>query len=110
MSGRWPLLAWLIFLGAALLEVSGDATIRQGLRGGRGLSIAAGCVMLGAYGVLVNVVPWDFSRLLGVYVAVFAVVSVLFGRALFQESVPASTWVGLGMIVAGGAVIQFGPR
>ena len=110
MSGRWPLLAWLIFLGAALLEVGGDATIRQGLRGGRGLLIAAGCVMLGAYGVLVNVVPWDFSRLLGVYVAVFALVSVLFGRVLFQESVPASTWVGLGMIVAGGAVIQFGPR
>jgi small multidrug resistance family-3 protein len=108
VSGRWPLLAWLIFLVAALLEVGGDATIRQGLRGGRGLPIAAGCVMLGAYGVLVNVVPWNFSRLLGVYVAVFALVSVLFGRVLFQEAVPASTWVGLGMIVAGGAVIQFG--
>lgn len=110
MSGRWPLLAWLIFVGAALLEVGGDATIRGGLRGGRGTLIAAGCVMLAAYGVLINVVTWDFSRLLGVYVAVFALVSVLFGRFFFQESVPPSTWVGLGMIVAGGAVIQFGPR
>jgi len=110
VSGRWPLLAWLIFVGAALLEVGGDATIRGGLRGGRGTLIAAGCVMLAAYGVLINVVTWDFSRLLGVYVAVFALVSVLFGRFFFQESVPPSTWVGLGMIVAGGAVIQFGPR
>ena len=110
MSGRWPLLAWLIFAGAALLEVGGDATIRGGLRGGRGTLVAAGCVMLAAYGVLVNVVTWDFSRLLGVYVAVFALVSVLFGWFFFQEAVPISTWVGVGIIVAGGAVIQFGPR
>ena len=110
MSGRWPLLAWLIFVGAALLEVGGDATIRGGLRGGRGTLVAAGCVMLAAYGVLVNIVTWDFSRLLGVYVAVFALISVLFGRFFFQEAVPTSTWVGVGMIVAGGAVIQFGPR
>jgi drug/metabolite transporter superfamily protein YnfA len=110
MTGRLPLLALLIFLGAALLEVGGDATIRQGLRSGRGTLVVTGCVMLAAYGVLVNVVTWDFSRLLGVYVAVFALVSVLFGRVLFQEMVPISTWVGLGMIVAGGAVIQFGSR
>jgi small multidrug resistance family-3 protein len=110
VSGALPLLAWLVFLGAALLEVGGDATIRQGLRGGRGASIAAGCVMLAVYGVLVNVVTWDFSRLLGVYVAVFALVSVLWGRLVFQETVPLSTWLGVGIICAGGAVIQFGSR
>ncbi len=110
MSERWPLLAWLIFVGAALLEVGGDATIRQGLRGGRATAIVLGGVMLAAYGILVNAVTWDFSRLLGVYVAVFALVSVLFGRFVFAELVPISTWVGLGMIVAGGAVIQFGSR
>ena len=110
MSGALPLLAWLVFLGAALLEVGGDATIRQGLRGGRGAFIAAGCVMLAVYGVLVNVVTWDFSRLLGVYVAVFALVSVLWGRLVFQETVPMSTWLGVGIICAGGAVIQFGSR
>jgi small multidrug resistance family-3 protein len=110
MSGPWPLLAWLVFLGAALLEVGGDATIRHGLRGSRALPIAMGCVMLAAYGVLVNVVTWDFSRLLGVYVAVFALVSVLFGRFLLQEVVPVSTWLGVGIICVGGAVVQFGSR
>jgi drug/metabolite transporter superfamily protein YnfA len=110
VSGRLPLLAWLIFLGAALLEVGGDATIRQGLRGGRGTPIAVGCVMLAAYGVLVNVVTWDFSRLLGVYVAVFALVSVLWGSVVFREAVPMSTWLGIGIICVGGAVIQFGSR
>ena len=50
------------------------------MRGGGLFFIAMGCAMLGTYGVVVNRVPWDFSRLLGVYVAVFATVSVLFGR------------------------------
>ena len=53
-------------------------------------------------------VRWDFSRLLGVYVGAFALVSVVFGRLLFKESVPPSTWVGLALILAGGLVIQFG--
>jgi drug/metabolite transporter superfamily protein YnfA len=110
VSARWPLVAWLIFVGAALLEVGGDATIRHGLRGGRAATITLGCVMLATYGVAVNMVTWDFSRLLGVYVAVFALVSVLFGKLVFAEIVPVSTWVGLGLIVAGGAVIQFGSR
>ena len=105
-----PLVAWVIFVGAALLEVGGDATIRHGLRGGRATAIALGCVMLAAYGVLVNTVTWDFSRLLGVYVAVFALVSVLVGKLVFAEIVPVSTWAGLSLIVAGGAVIQFGSR
>ena len=105
-----PIVAWLVFLAAAVLEVGGDASIRKGLHSGGWLPIAAGCLMLVGYGLVVNLVKWDFSRLLGVYVAVFVIVSVLFGRFLFQEFVPISTWVGLGIIVIGGAVIQFGSR
>ncbi len=105
-----PVVAWGVFLAAALLEVGGDATIRRGLRGGGVPWIAAGCVMLAAYGLVVNLVKWDFSRLLGVYVAVFAVVSVLFGLWVFRETVPPSTWVGLAVIVLGAGIIQFGPR
>jgi small multidrug resistance family-3 protein len=101
-------LAWLIFVLAALLEVGGDATIRRGLRGGGWLLILAGCVVLGCYGLVVNSVKWDFSRLLGVYVAFFALVSVLCGRLVFKESVPASTWVGLLLVIIGGLIIQFG--
>ncbi len=57
-----------------------------------------------------NLVPWDFSRLLGTYVAVFALIAVLAGRSWFGEAVPPSTWLGLGLIVLGGAVIQLGSR
>lgn len=100
--------AWMVFIAAALLEVGGDAVIRKGLHGNFFWFILSGFAMLGCYGVVVNTVKWDFSRLLGVYVAVFAVVSVLAGRLVFKESIPLSTWLGLSIIVVGGAVIQCG--
>ena len=103
-------IAWLIFAASAVLEVGGDALIRKGLRANAPAPIAAGVVALGSYGLVVNLVRWDFSRLLGVYVAVFATVSTLAGRFVFDEDVPASTWLGLALIVAGGLVIQFGTR
>ncbi len=104
------IIAWLIFLAAALLEVGGDATIRRGLRGRNVAYVIAGFVALGCYGLVVNSVKWDFSKLIGVYVAFFAVVSVLVGRMVFKETIPFTTWWGLALIVAGGAVIQFGHR
>ena len=101
-------LPWLVFVLAALLEVGGDALMRRGLRGGGLLFIFAGIAVLGSYGLVVNTVKWDFSKLLGVYVAVFAVVSILAGRFLFKETIPGSTWLGLAIIVVGGTVIQMG--
>jgi len=105
---RLPVIAWTIFLAAAVLEVGGDAIVRKGMRGGGLAFMALGFIMLGTYGVVVNLVPWDFSKLLGVYVAIFAVVSVLVGRFIFHETVPLSTWVGIAIVVVGGLVVQFG--
>ena len=104
------LLIWPMLIGAAILEVAGDAVIRKGLRGGGWAVILAGGLTLACYGVLVNLVKWDFSKLLGVYVAAFAVVGVLWGWIVFKETVPISTWLGLAIIIAGGLVIQFGQK
>jgi multidrug transporter EmrE-like cation transporter len=100
--------AWVFFILAAALEVGGDALIRKGLRGSGIAVILAGCIVLSLYGVAVNMVRWDFSKLLGVYVAVFAVISVVAGLVLFKEDVPPSTWIGLAVIVSGGCIVQFG--
>ncbi|KAA0892308.1 hypothetical protein [Oryzomonas rubra] len=100
--------AWVVFIAAAILEVGGDAVIRKGLRGSAIWFIISGFLMLGCYGVVVNTLKWDFSRLLGVYVAIFALVSVLAGRFVFKETIPPSTWIGLAIIVVGGVVIQAG--
>jgi drug/metabolite transporter superfamily protein YnfA len=106
---RFSAVTYLFLLAAAVLEVAGDAVIRRGMRGSGILIIALGFVMLGTYGVVVNLVPWDFSQLLGVYVAVFATVAILFGRSVFGEVIPTSTWLGLVIIIVGAAVIQLGP-
>jgi len=103
---RWT----LVLILAALCEVAGDAIIRRGLDSKRIVMVIFGFTILGTYGVVVNQLSWEFSRLLGVYVAVFAVVAVLAGKFLFTEVVPVTTWVGLAIVVCGGLVIQFGPR
>jgi drug/metabolite transporter (DMT)-like permease len=102
--------AWLVFVAAASLEMTGDASVRRGLRGGGLPWILAGCAVLAGYGLLVNTVRWDFSKLIGVYVAFFALASVLCGRFILHEVVPPSTWLGLGLIITGGLIIQFGGK
>ena len=101
---------WAIFVIAAVLEVGGDAVVRYGLRGHGMGWILLGSAALASYGLVVNSVKWDFSRLLGVYIAFFALVSILFGKFVFREAIPPSTWLGLALIILGGLVIQFGNR
>jgi len=102
------LVAAAVFVGAAVLEVAGDALIRKGMRGSGAALIAVGFAVLGSYGVVVNLLEIDFSRLLGAYVGVFAVVSVVMGRLVFQDAVPASTWIGLAVILGGSLIIHLG--
>jgi len=98
----------VVLVLAALFEVGGDALIRAGLRGKGFVLIAIGFVILGSYGLVLNQLSTNFSKLLGVYVGLFAVVSVLFGKFLFQESIPLSTWLGLGVVLVGSLIIQWG--
>ena len=95
---------------AALFEVGGDALIRRGITGGGIALIVVGFVVLGTYGVVVNLIGLDFSKLLGAYVGWFALVSVLFGRFVFGDRTPISLWVGLVLVLAGSLVIQTGSR
>lgn len=97
-----------VFVAAAVLEVVGDALIRKGMRGSGAVLIALGFAALGSYGVVVNLLALDFSKLLGAYVGIFAVVSVAIGRFVFKDQVPMSTWVGLTVILAGSLIIHAG--
>ena len=82
--------------------------VRKGLRGSGLTIIIIGSAMLGCYGVVVNILKWDLSKLLGTYVAIFALISILFGRFVFKETIPAATCIGLCVIMCGGVIIQFG--
>jgi len=98
----------LVLMLAALFEVGGDALIRAGLRGKGFAMIAFGFIVLGSYGLVLNQLPIDFSKLLGVYVGLFALVSVLFGKLIFGETIPIATWLGLAIVLLGSAVMQWG--
>lgn len=100
------LLSLVVLLLAALLEVGGDAIIRKGLRGSGMVLVALGFVVLGSYGVVVNLLHVDFSRLLGAYVGVFAVTSVVFGKTVFGEQISNATWAGLAVVLLGSLIIQ----
>ena len=108
LVGTGKLGAILVFVGAAALEVLGDALIRKGMRGRGVVVVGLGMAVLGAYGVVVNLLDIDFSRLLGAYVGIFAIVSVVVGRLMFKDQVPVSTWVGLAIILGGSMVIHLG--
>jgi len=93
-----------ILVLAALLEVGGDALIRMGLRG-PGYWIVAGALTLFAYGVLVNLSGFDFNRLMGIYIAVFFVVSQVISFIVFKQLPDDRIILGGGFIVAGGLLI-----
>jgi small multidrug resistance family-3 protein len=99
---------WGVFVASAVLEVGGDALIRAGLRGERIALVIAGFLILGSYGLLLNTMTWDFTRLLGTYIAVFALTSALLGGVLFHETPSPTTWFGLLLVLAGAAVMQLG--
>jgi drug/metabolite transporter superfamily protein YnfA len=97
----------LVLIAAAVLEVGGDALIRRGLTSAVPWLVIAGFVMLGSYGIVVNQLALDFSVMLGAYVGVFAIVSVLFGRWMFAERVAPLTWIGLGVVLLGSGVVYY---
>lgn len=104
--GRETLAVWGVLILAALLESGGDALIRFGLRNGRwALLVGAGALVV--YGFVVNLTRWDFSRLMGVYIALFFVVSQTIAVVAFRERVQTPTLVGGALIVTGGLVLTF---
>ena len=107
---RMPVALALLTLSAAL-ESGGDALVRAGLHGrtllARAGFLAIGAVVLFAYGVVVNLPPWDFGRLLGVYVALFYVVAQVINLVFFGVAPRAPVLVGGALILAGGTVVAF---
>ena len=98
----------LLLLVAAGLEAGGDALVRLGLHGAS-LSarigfLATGAVVLFAYGVTVNLPPWDFGRLLGVYVALFYLVAQVINWLAFGIAPGPRILLG-GLLIIGGAMV-----
>jgi drug/metabolite transporter superfamily protein YnfA len=102
----------LVLLAAAVLEAGGDALVRSGMHaatsGRRLLFWLTGGVVLFAYGYVVNAPPWEFGRLLGIYVVFFFVVAQLISWLVFNQPPGRAVLLGGALVVAGGLVMSVG--
>src|SRR5574337_161871 len=105
-SSREALVTIIVLVVAAAAEVVGDLGMRLGLRG-QPWGYALGVLLLAGYGLIVNQPALEFGRLLGLYIAVFFVVSQLVALVTLGERPPASLLLGGALIVAGGLVMHF---
>src|SRR5215475_854468 len=106
--------ALVILFVAAVLEAGGDALVRSGMHasvsGTRIVFWVMGAVVLFSYGYVVNSPPWDFGRLLGIYVVFFFVVAQVISWAAFHQR--PDRWIVMGgcLVIAGGIVMSIGSR
>ena len=102
----------LLFLLAALAEISGAWLIWQGWREQRGLWwIAAGVVALGASGFAASLQPdANFGRILAAYGGIFVAGSLTWGMVVDGFRPDRFDLIGVGLCLVGVAVIMYSPR
>jgi drug/metabolite transporter superfamily protein YnfA len=104
--------ALILLFSAAALEAMGDACFQSGLHRSAGLDrvwfALGGALALILYGVVVNVAPWKFGKLLGIYVVFFFVVAQALAWLRFGEVPTRPVLIGASLIIAGGAIICWG--
>lgn len=105
------LAVWVFLIGATALEASGDALVRRGLFErfgvGRIVLLLPGAVLLFGYGVLLNLAPQPFDRVVGLYIATLFVMWQIISRATFGTTPSVPVVVGGALIVAGGLIVTF---
>jgi drug/metabolite transporter superfamily protein YnfA len=106
--------ALLILLAAAVLEAGGDALVRSGIHASassaRLLFWLAGALVLFSYGYVVNAPPWDFGRLLGIYMVFFFVVAQVISWAVFNQKPDRLVLIGGSFVIVGGLIMSAGAR
>jgi small multidrug resistance family-3 protein len=105
--------AVLFLLLATTLEVSGDALVRKGLYDWVGLPrvglMALGAALLFGYGVSVNLAPFEFRHVVGLYIATLFIVWQIGNVIAFKTWPTVPILVGGALIVAGGLIVTFWP-
>ncbi len=103
-----PVALTVLFV-AALLEASGDAFVRKALHAsGAGVRLAyfvVGALTLFAYGYVVNRPPWEFGRLLGIYIVLFFVVAQAMSWLMFSQQPTTPVMIGGACVIAGGIIM-----
>jgi small multidrug resistance family-3 protein len=109
---RISVLAFLI--AATNMEATEDAVIRLAL-GHHAIAariglFAAGGVLLFGYGLLLNLAPVEFEKVVGLYIAALFVVWQIVNFIFFRHAPTVPILAGGSLIVAGGCVVTFWER
>jgi len=100
-----------LLLAATLLEVSGDAVIRMALYNHVGPArvglFIGGAVLLFGYGTFLNLAPFEFGQVVGLYLATLFVVWQLINFFAFRALPTLPIVLGGSLVIAGGAIITF---
>jgi hypothetical protein len=104
-----PPLFFLIL--ATTLEAFGDAVVRMGVYNHAGLVRLAlfggGAALLFGYGLMLNLAPLEFGRVVGLYIATLFVVWQFVNFLSFRTLPALPVLVGGTLIIAGGLVVTF---
>lgn len=96
---------------ATILEVSGDAIIRKCIYNNAGLAriglAIAGAILLFGYGVLLNLAPVEFNKVVGLYIATLFLVWQVVNFVAFRTLPTLPIIIGGIFVVAGGLIITF---
>lgn len=106
------LVVWAFLIAATTLEAGGDALVRNGLFSRAGLArfgvMGLGATMLFGYGVMLNLAPQPFERVVGLYIATLFVVWQVISFIAFGSVPSLPILAGGTLIVAGGLIVSFG--
>ena len=101
----------LVLLVATVLEVSGDAIVRTALYHHVGLVrvawFLAGALLLFGYGCFLNLAPFEFGQVVGLYIATLFIVWQVINFIAFRTPPTLPIVVGGALVIGGGAVITF---
>jgi hypothetical protein len=105
------LLVGAVLIAATTFEASGDALVRIGLFERAGAAriavMAGGAALLFGYGVMLNVAPLPFERVVGLYIATLFLVWQVISFLTFKSTPSLPVLVGGALIVAGGLLVSF---
>jgi len=101
----------LVLLIATVLEVSGDAIVRMAIYDHSGPARAGlfvtGALLLFGYGSFLNLAPFEFGKVVGLYIATLFVVWQSINFFFFKTVPTLPVLVGGALVVMGGAIITY---
>ncbi|HXC26109.1 MAG TPA: hypothetical protein VNU46_09360 [Gemmatimonadaceae bacterium] len=105
------MLVVLFLIAATAFESCGDAIIRLGLFERLGVSrvavVLGGGLLLLCYGILLNLAPMPFHRVVGLYIAMLFVVWQIVSFMTFRSFPSLPVTLGGVLIVVGGLIVAF---